>query len=471
MINDNTCCVVVVELTFLAGDVLKDSLISSLPKTLFTPTLTCLLLAHTLLTELSDGLFTLSNLQTLDVSFNSLAIIPPSISQLTSLVKVNLGFNKIKEVPNELFRIPTLTHLIPSHNKLTSLPSDPAMSPNCELSLGFVDPLSKSMIYEKTGTGTHPGAVLCPLERLLLASTQLTSVPPPVLQFRKLHTLSLSGNGISELPRPFFRSLPNLSRLDLSFNELTHLLKLDDSGNTKRISLDFAALVAVAVSPPAILRNMHSTHPSHTDTGLSRRTDTGQIWESSPIRPPPTHNRDARPFSTSSSSFAPHCGIDTLAVTDSAIALFFERTGSDDVVAPPSICQRWLWMDSTCPSRICCRGVCLNQPLPSVQPTLPLIFRFAASQLSSSSILHPRMLMLFRCHTAATSLQPSFIPNCACLTARLDHSSLSQPLVRFSSTLRLLNIIPHADPVVVVQQDVSLFCSKCHISSDATVSK
>ncbi|KAK2961888.1 putative leucine-rich repeat protein [Blattamonas nauphoetae] len=217
---------------------LKDNLISSLPKTLFTPTLTCLLLAHNLLTDLADGLFTLPNLQTLDVSFNSLAIIPPSISQLRSLVKVTFGLKKIKEVPNELFRFPTLIFLILSHNKLTSLPTDPAMSPNCELSLGFVDPLNNSMIYEKTGTGTHARAVVCPLERLLLASNQLTSVPPLVSQFRKLHTLSLAGNGISELLRHFFHLLPNLSRHRLSFRELTHLPKSIGSGNTKRISLD-----------------------------------------------------------------------------------------------------------------------------------------------------------------------------------------------------------------------------------------
>ncbi|KAK2961837.1 hypothetical protein BLNAU_3274 [Blattamonas nauphoetae] len=123
MICDKTCCGMVVELTFLARNAWKDNLISSLPKTLFTSTLTCLLLAHNLLTDLPDGLFTLANLQTLDVSFCSIAIIPSSISQLTSLVKVNFGFNKIKEVPNELFRIPTLTHLIPSHNKMTSLPT------------------------------------------------------------------------------------------------------------------------------------------------------------------------------------------------------------------------------------------------------------------------------------------------------------------------------------------------------------
>ncbi|KAK2961714.1 putative leucine-rich repeat protein [Blattamonas nauphoetae] len=174
---------------------LKDNLILSLPKTLFTPTLTCLLLAHNLLTDLWDGLFTLPNMQTLDASFISLAIIPPSIFQLTSLVKVNFGFNKIKEVPNELFRIPTLTHLILSHNKLTSLPSDPAMSPNCELSLVFVDPLSKSMIYEKTGTEMHPGAVLCALERLLLASNQLASVPRLCRSFENCTHFRLLGTG------------------------------------------------------------------------------------------------------------------------------------------------------------------------------------------------------------------------------------------------------------------------------------
>ncbi|KAK2961836.1 hypothetical protein BLNAU_3273 [Blattamonas nauphoetae] len=115
------------------------------------------------------------------------------------------------------------------------------------------------MIYERTGTGTHHGVVLCALERLLLASNLLTSVLPLVSQFRKLHTLSLAGNGISELKCRFFRSLPNLSRLNLLFNKLTHLPEL-----------------IVAVSPPAILRNMHSTHPSHTETDFSHRTDAGR---------------------------------------------------------------------------------------------------------------------------------------------------------------------------------------------------
>ncbi|KAK2961726.1 hypothetical protein BLNAU_3163 [Blattamonas nauphoetae] len=45
------------------------------------------------------------------------------------------------------------------------------------------------------------------------------------------------------------------------------------------------------------------------------------------------------------------------------------------------------------------------------------------------------------------------------------------PFLRLFSTLPLLSITQHADPVVVVQQDVSLFCSKCLVSSDATVSK
>ncbi|KAK2954840.1 hypothetical protein BLNAU_10170 [Blattamonas nauphoetae] len=200
---------------------------------------------------------------TLDVSFNSIAIIPPSISQLASLVKVNFGFNKIEEVPNELFRLPTLTHLMLSHNKLTSLPSDPAMSPKVELSLGFVDPLSNSMIYDKTWTGTHHGAVLCPLERLLLASNQLTSVPPLVSQFRKQNTLSLAGNGISELQRHFFRSLPNLNRLNevhmrLTSTDTFRSLSTTPQSNTESIRDVVLHEVVILIEPVLVkLRRKH----------------------------------------------------------------------------------------------------------------------------------------------------------------------------------------------------------------------
>ncbi|KAK2961885.1 hypothetical protein BLNAU_3322 [Blattamonas nauphoetae] len=117
------------------------------------------------------------------------------------------------------------------------------------------------MIYEKTGTGTHHGAVLCPLERLLLASHLLTSVPLLVSQFRKLFTLSPAGNEISELPRHFFRSLPNLSRLDLSFNELTHLPESIGSGNTKQISLDVSFNILTSL-PHFLVDSNDSQHSS-----------------------------------------------------------------------------------------------------------------------------------------------------------------------------------------------------------------
>ncbi|KAK2949208.1 hypothetical protein BLNAU_15811 [Blattamonas nauphoetae] len=57
--------------------------------------------------------------------------------------------------------------------------------------------------------------------------------------------------------------------------------QLDIAAALSCCSEQFAVLVAVAVSPPAILRILHSTHTSHADTGLSRRSDAGRVWESS----------------------------------------------------------------------------------------------------------------------------------------------------------------------------------------------
>ncbi|KAK2954885.1 hypothetical protein BLNAU_10215 [Blattamonas nauphoetae] len=155
------------------------------------------------------------------------------------------------------------------------------------------------MIYEKTGIGTHPGAVLCALERLLLASNLLPSLSLIESQFQNLHTLSLAGNGISELYCHFFLLLPKLSRLDFTLNELTHLPESIGSGNTKRISLDvsfnkWTSLPHFLVDSNSSLdssqllslrQRFFGTCPPHTPVTLTLASPVGLTLDGSGSRP------------------------------------------------------------------------------------------------------------------------------------------------------------------------------------------
>lgn len=62
--------------------------------------------------------------ETLDLSGNSLESLPPSLFKLKKLKRLNLDKNNLKEIPSELFSLSTLNHLSLDGNPLSELSKD-----------------------------------------------------------------------------------------------------------------------------------------------------------------------------------------------------------------------------------------------------------------------------------------------------------------------------------------------------------
>ncbi|KAK2941166.1 hypothetical protein BLNAU_23931 [Blattamonas nauphoetae] len=122
-----------------------------------------------------------------------------------------------------------------------ALPPISSLGPqNCEWSLGFVDPLITSMRSEPI-ENMDASSCCCLSSGVAVVYVEPADLcAPSSLAISGLSTLSLAGNGISELPLNFFLSLPNLRRVELSLSELT----------------------------PTIDRKMLTSHANRTGTGV-----------------------------------------------------------------------------------------------------------------------------------------------------------------------------------------------------------
>ena len=118
----------------------------------------------------------------LELQFNQLETIPPSLLELPCLCELNLSNNKLRDLPPVPHWSPALTTLDLSHNHLTTIPGDPRADS---------------------------------LDTLNLSHNKLDDVPPCIFNFLTLCTLNLSYNGIPTLPEELW-SLRNLTTLSLN---------------------------------------------------------------------------------------------------------------------------------------------------------------------------------------------------------------------------------------------------------------
>jgi len=124
-----------------------------------------------------------------DLSFNEIVSISPSISNLIDLNILKCRNNKLCQLPPELFTLP-LRHLDSNDNRLIAIPSEVGM--------------------------------LLDLKELLLSSNELNSLPEGILSCQSLQILDIQNNRISHLPAEIFK-LQNLLTLLVSNNSLIEL--------------------------------------------------------------------------------------------------------------------------------------------------------------------------------------------------------------------------------------------------------
>ncbi|XP_062409990.1 leucine rich repeat containing 8 VRAC subunit Aa [Sardina pilchardus] len=147
----------------------------------------------------------LHRLTCLKLWYNQIAYIPIQIGTLTSLERLYLNRNKIEKIPSQLFFCRKLRYLDLSHNNLTSIHPD----------IGFLQNL----------------------QSLAVTANRIEVLPPELFQCRKLRTLNLGNNCLTTLPSRF-GELTSLTQLELRGNRLEGLpVELSECRLLKRSGL------------------------------------------------------------------------------------------------------------------------------------------------------------------------------------------------------------------------------------------
>ena len=147
-----------------------------------------------------DWLKQISSCTYLDVSKNSLYILPPSINKLKLLTRLDVSSNKLKNVPSELFNMEHLKTVDLSHNCINRLPWN-----NWSESLN-------SLYIQHNKLIKLPQTMSKSLISVLdISYNKFESVPLCVCDMLSLRMLNLSGNvGIFAFPKEMGRINPDV---------------------------------------------------------------------------------------------------------------------------------------------------------------------------------------------------------------------------------------------------------------------
>ncbi|MFX1390665.1 MAG: leucine-rich repeat domain-containing protein [Promethearchaeota archaeon] len=175
-----------------------------------------------------------SSLKSLDLSYNKLLSIPKSIVKIRSLKKLNLKSNRLRSLPNSIKNFSGLETLILRNNILTQIPSSIKSLKNLRIldlhgnkldSFNFI--LNVSIRELELGWNNFkelPKEIksLTLLKKLGLSGNKLVSLPKWISVFQSLKSLDLYDNEIYELPNSI-GFLKSLEKLVLRNNHLTIL--------------------------------------------------------------------------------------------------------------------------------------------------------------------------------------------------------------------------------------------------------
>ncbi|XP_018603895.2 leucine rich repeat containing 8 VRAC subunit Aa [Scleropages formosus] len=168
------------------------------------------------LERIPHGIFSLCNLQEIDLKdnnlktieeilsfqhlqrlvclklwYNQIAYIPLHIGILTNLERLYLNRNKIEKIPSQLFFCRKLRYLDLSHNNLTSIPAD----------IGFLQNLQYFAVTANRIDNLPAELFQCKkLRALLLGSNCLQTLPSRIGELTCLTQLELRGNQLECLP-------------------------------------------------------------------------------------------------------------------------------------------------------------------------------------------------------------------------------------------------------------------------------
>jgi len=162
--------------------------------------LSSLNLAHNLLVELHSNVSSLHGLVSLDVSVNSLAVLPSQLACCSALQRLNISHNKLRTLGEAVCQLTKLVVLDVQHNILVRLPSD-------LISMRQLQMLNASN-NKLDAIPPLPTSVLC----VWLDHNRISEIPPQIGDAAGLETLHATFNKIENLPPTLARTALRQSR-------------------------------------------------------------------------------------------------------------------------------------------------------------------------------------------------------------------------------------------------------------------
>ncbi|XP_055031066.1 volume-regulated anion channel subunit LRRC8C [Misgurnus anguillicaudatus] len=172
-------------------------------------------LVHCDLERIPHAIFSLSNLQTLDLKENNIRSIEEIISfqHLRKLICLKLWHNSITFIPEHIKKLGSLERLYLSHNKIEVLPSHLFL---CN-KLRYLDLSNNDIRFIPPEVG-----VLQSLQYFSVSCNKIENIPDELFFCKKLKTLKLGRNALSILS-PKISYLSALTHLELKSNHFESL--------------------------------------------------------------------------------------------------------------------------------------------------------------------------------------------------------------------------------------------------------
>jgi len=163
--------------------------------------------------EIPEELYTLSEIDSLDLSRNNLTKIPEEIGKLIDLKYLHLDNNKLSTIPKQLFQLIHLTHLYLNDNYFAYLPEEIGQLAKLEMLHLSNNPFLKlpNQLFD-----------LANLSHLYLINNKLDNLPSNISRLKNLTQLFLYDNYLHVLPKQI-SELTNLKWLGIGGNRISEI--------------------------------------------------------------------------------------------------------------------------------------------------------------------------------------------------------------------------------------------------------
>lgn len=163
------------------------------------------------LTSVPEEVFLFPNLREIDISHNSISVLPDKFKELKHLKELHLANNNLTEVGSEITSCINLEVLQLRNNPLKTVSKE----------IGGMINLKELWIENVDKDCNLPPEIwnLKSLQKLRLMSANLSFIPSGISHYSALEEICLSGNSITSLPEEIFQ-LKNLTYLNMGNNKL-----------------------------------------------------------------------------------------------------------------------------------------------------------------------------------------------------------------------------------------------------------